>query len=246
MVSLPPGTMMPYNAQATLHSYDALWGLLLPCTVHGRVTDIWRAYFTQRLLWDLGLRLAFAAPWVTQHRNVHTCAPHRPPTIARARPAAAPDAHPSLSGRRLLADFNSEVPLYQQSGALVDALLAWKPASPTLPGRLEELYVLMYELGIVERNDVLLAQAWIADLIAVGYRFPPLQGSKPVGKRNHLRKNGTAAATAATGRRGLAAAAAPPPPPVDWPPPISYDITPKEREAIRREFIRRGLKPPAA
>ena len=104
----------------------------------------------------------------------------------------------------------------------------------------------MYELGIVERNDVLLAQAWIADLIAVGYRFPPLQGSKPVGKRAHLRKNGTAAAAAATGRRGLAAAAAPPPPPVDWPPPISYDITPKEREAIRREFIRRGLKPPAA
>ena len=88
---------------------------------------------------------------------------------------------------------------------MVDALLAWKPSSPTLPGRLEELYVLMYELGIVERNDVLLAQAWIADLIAVGYRFPPLQGSKPVGKRNYLRKNGTAAAAAATGRRGLAA-----------------------------------------
>ena len=129
---------------------------------------------------------------------------------------------------------------------MVDALLAWKPASPTLPGRLEELYVLMYELGIVERNDVLLAQAWIADLIAVGYRFPPLQGSKPVGKRNYLRKNGTAAAAAATGRRGLAAAAAPPPPPA-WMSTAATDvITPKEREAIRREFIRRGLKPPAA
>ena len=67
-LSLRRGTMMPYNAQATLHSSDAIWGLLLPCTVHGRVTDIWRAYFTQRLLWDCGFRIAFSAPWVTQYR----------------------------------------------------------------------------------------------------------------------------------------------------------------------------------
>ena len=71
IVSLRAGTMMPYNAQATLHSYDAFWGLLLPCTVHGRVTDIWRAYFTQRMLWDVGLRIGFSSPWVTQYRNAH-------------------------------------------------------------------------------------------------------------------------------------------------------------------------------
>ena len=45
--ALPVGTMMPYNAQATMYAYNALWGLLLPITVHGRVTDIWRSYFTQ-------------------------------------------------------------------------------------------------------------------------------------------------------------------------------------------------------
>ena len=145
------GTMMPYNAQATLHAYDALWGLLLPCTVHGRVTDIWRAYFTQRLLWDIGSRIAFATPWVTQYRNAHN----------------------------YLADFNSELPLYQQAGALVDALLAWRPASGTLPGRIEELYILMYECGIVGLADVHLAQAWLADLVKVGYRFPPLEAAAP-------------------------------------------------------------------
>ena len=31
----------PYNAQATLHEYSAMWGMLLPVTVHGRVSDIW-------------------------------------------------------------------------------------------------------------------------------------------------------------------------------------------------------------
>ena len=31
----------PYNAQATLHEACAFWGMLLPVTVHGRVSDIW-------------------------------------------------------------------------------------------------------------------------------------------------------------------------------------------------------------
>ena len=73
-----------------------------------------------------------------------------------------------------LADFNSELPLYQQAGALVDALLAWKPAASTMPGRVEELYILMYEMNIVGLDDVKLAQAWLQDLVRLGYRFPPL------------------------------------------------------------------------
>jgi len=146
IISLRKGTMMPYNAQATLHAYRSFWGLLLPCTVHGRVTDIWRSYFTQRMLWDLGMRIAFAAPWVTQYRNAHN----------------------------LLGDFNSEVPLYQQAGALVDALLAWRPQSDSVPGRLEELYIFMYERTIIGLGDVQLAQAWLNDLVGLGYSFPML------------------------------------------------------------------------
>ena len=138
--------MMPFNAQATLFAHSALWSLLLPCTVHGRVTDIWRAYVAQRLLWDVGERLAFASPWVTQYRNPHN----------------------------YLGDFNSELPLYLQSGELVDALRDWKPSRETLPGRLEELYILLYEFGVLELDDVTLVQAWITDLLRVGYKFPPL------------------------------------------------------------------------
>ena len=150
-ITLREGSMMPYNAQATLHAQRALWSLLLPCSVHGRVTDIWRAYFAQRLLWDVGLRLAFSPPWVVQFRNAHN----------------------------YLADFNSEVPLYQQAGALVGALLRWQPAARTLPGRFEELYVHMYELGIVGLSDVRLAQAWLADLDRIGYPFPPILDRPP-------------------------------------------------------------------
>ena len=156
LFAMPLGTMMPFNAQATLWMDSLFWAMLLPCTVHGRVTDIWRAYFAQRLLWDMGERLAFAPPWVTQYRN----------------------------GHNLLGDFNSELPLYQQSGALVDALLAWRPEARTVPGRLEELYVFMYEIGIVELDDVALVQAWIADLLHIGYKFPEVrQGGWAVGRK---------------------------------------------------------------
>ena len=121
------------------------------------MTDIWRSYFTQRLLWDVGSRIAFSTPWVTQYRNVHN----------------------------YLADFNSEVPLYQQAGALVDALLAWRPETRTIPGRLEELYVLMYEMGILAEADVRLAQAWLHDLVKIGYRFPSI-GHRRAGRWRHL------------------------------------------------------------
>ena len=143
-VGLRPGTMMPYNAQACLHFYDAMWGMLLPSTVHGRVSDIWRGYMAQRLMWNLNLTIAFSAPWVAQYRNVHTA----------------------------LADLAAEQPLYRQSGELISALRRWTPTTSTLPGQIEELYIHLFELDILEERDVLLAQAWLHDLLRLGYEFP--------------------------------------------------------------------------
>lgn len=70
-IIIAEGSFMPYNAQATIHDLRAMWGLLLPITVHGRVSDIWRSYFTQRIMWSAGLKLAMARPWVVQKRNAH-------------------------------------------------------------------------------------------------------------------------------------------------------------------------------
>lgn len=56
---VPQGSFTPYNAQCVVHSQRAFWGMLLPVTVNGRVSDIWRSYITQRLLWDLDERVAF-------------------------------------------------------------------------------------------------------------------------------------------------------------------------------------------
>jgi len=130
---VPPGRLAPYNAQATLHTHGALWALLLPSSVHGRVSDIWRGYIAQTLMWDLGLRLAFTPPSVVQERNPHNW----------------------------LADMQAEAPLYEQAGALVETLGAWRcdgdeggdhvgdlHAPKSLPTCLEQLWVEMYERGV--------------------------------------------------------------------------------------------------
>lgn len=150
-VALGNATVAPFNAQATLWSHSALWGLLLPISVHGRVSDIWRSYFAQRVLRELGLQVAFAEPWVKQERNAHT----------------------------YLADFDSETPLYLRAGALVAWLDAWLP-SARAPGSgagsvasvIEELAIALYQVGVIEEGDVLLQQAWLDDLLAAGYELP--------------------------------------------------------------------------
>eukprot|EP00957_Ditylum_brightwellii_P182769 13921273-Ditylum_brightwellii.AAC.1 len=61
---IPSSSYAPYNAQATTHLYNAFWGLYLPISVPGRVTDIWRSYITQRIMKDIGLHVVYAPPIV--------------------------------------------------------------------------------------------------------------------------------------------------------------------------------------
>lgn len=144
LLRIPKKAYSPYNAQATLHFYAALWSLWLPVTVHGRVSDIWRGYIYQKIAKDIGLELLFSSPVVTQIRNVHN----------------------------YLADFDSEQDLYRKSEKLIEELVALKLKSTSLPGRMEELYVFLYERDYIKLADVQLCQDWLTALDAVGYVFP--------------------------------------------------------------------------
>ena len=66
LLAVPPSSMAPFNAQATMWLRKGFSGLLLPITVHGRVSDIWRSYFLMR-----GCTVLFSEAWVTQTRNAH-------------------------------------------------------------------------------------------------------------------------------------------------------------------------------
>lgn len=166
-LALPLGRYTPFNAQATLWSADAFALLLLPMSVHGRVSDIWRAYIAQTVMRFVGLHVAVhGVPVVTQRRNVHS----------------------------YLADLQAELPLYTHAGALVQYLQNWTPPSPPslsslsstemktttttmdVPHIMQAMLVDLYELGVVQLVDVHATQMWISDLIDIGVRFPPVVG----------------------------------------------------------------------
>ena len=150
-LGITAGVFVPYNAQASLHHEKSFWGLLLPISVHSRVSDIWRSYITQRLIWEIGSRLAFVPPWVIQYRNPHN----------------------------YIQDFQAETDLYLKTGALLEFLLNWRAQSPTLPGIVEELYIELYEHGFIGKVDVELLQAWLESLLHVGYAFSSLTHTFP-------------------------------------------------------------------
>lgn len=77
----------------------------------------------------------------------------------------------------LLADFQAELGLYEQSGALLNFLSMRRTeyegdGSRSLPQLIEALVVTMYEYDILQKEDILLTQAWLQDLSAAGYKFP--------------------------------------------------------------------------
>jgi Protein of unknown function, DUF288. len=147
-VMVPKHAYAPYNAQATIHMKDAFWATLLPSTVPGRVSDIWRSYFAQCIFHDAGLRLVFAPPKIEQLRNDHS----------------------------YLGDLKAEQDLYEKSGKLLEFLQNWDEQSAnSVPERMEKLWIDLYEHDYIELEDVYAVQYWLGALQQIGYAFPPLK-----------------------------------------------------------------------
>ena len=151
LLKVPSQTLTPYNAQATMFFQSGFWSLYLPVTVAGRVSDIWRSYFSQALFKRIGVDLGFLPrPLVVQDRNPHSYE----------------------------ADFNAEIPLYTKSSALISHLLKHYVLNENnFSGKsfievLELLWVDMYERAYIEKDDVHHMQRWIAALYKIGYQFP--------------------------------------------------------------------------
>lgn len=143
-VALAPRTFCPYNSQNTLHHQPAFWALLLPISVSFRVSDIWRSYWAQRLLWQIDGRLVFLPPFVYQARNAHNYA----------------------------SDFEDELQLYTDSERLIDFLQHWQPRAPAFVDQVVELSEAMANAGFWLHDDVQLVSAWCRDLQSLGYSFP--------------------------------------------------------------------------
>ena len=146
-VALPRGVMAPFNSQNTLFQYEALWGMYIPISTTFRVCDIWRGYWAQRLVWEVAGNLAFLPASVHQFRNAHD----------------------------YLADFVDELDLYKDAGRLVAFLEAWTSTETNLFDRIQQLSFDMAVAGFWRPEEVAAIEAWLQDLVAIGYRMPNLR-----------------------------------------------------------------------
>eukprot|EP01104_Vermistella_antarctica_P005548 TRINITY_DN1605_c1_g2_i1.p1 TRINITY_DN1605_c1_g2~~TRINITY_DN1605_c1_g2_i1.p1 ORF type:complete len:773 (-),score=90.32 TRINITY_DN1605_c1_g2_i1:75-2393(-) len=152
-VSIPKGAMCPFNSQNTLFHHDAFWGLLIPITTPFRVCDIWRGYWAQRILWEIGGNLMFGNATVDQVRNDHD----------------------------YIEDLADEVVLYTMAGKLVEFLMKWENKGPLLFDRIMSLSDEMSVNKFWKDGDVKLTHAWLRDLTRVGYTPPPVNANARVG-----------------------------------------------------------------
>ena len=158
-IALQPFTFSPYNTQNTITHYEAFWGLYLPVTTTFRVCDIWRGFWVQRLLWDIGGRLVFATSTVNQIRNTHS----------------------------YVKDMEEENDLYKKSGSFARFLTYWSSSRSSLAERIAQLTKDIAKAGFWQWQEVDIMNAWISDLHSVGYKFPSIVPSLPSRTITHKR-----------------------------------------------------------
>lgn len=133
---LPKGTFCPFNSQNTFFFEKAFFALYLPSFVNMRVSDIWRGYISQRLLWETGQVIGFSGPTALQTRNMHI----------------------------LIKDFSDEMDLYLKAGNLIEALILWKnPFIENLPLSVIDLFQKLIEKDFLKQNELAVIQAWLRD-----------------------------------------------------------------------------------
>jgi len=143
-ISYPKGLMTPFNTQNTIVHKSAFWGTFLPITTTFRVCDIWRGYWFQRILWEIGAELCFLPATAVQIRNPHD----------------------------YLEDFEDEMQFYLQAGKFISFLNQWECNASHLFDRILDLAKKMFENNFWGEGDYKLTKAWLEDLTRLGYEPP--------------------------------------------------------------------------
>jgi hypothetical protein len=144
-LAFPPTSFHPINSQNTVFRKEAFWALLLPVTTLWREDDIFRGYWSQRLLWEIGGSLVITGPTAYQLRNPHD----------------------------FFLDYKMEVNMYNKAEDMLLELNAWSCAAEnTLDVCITSLISHLHAKGFISKVDVDLATLWVADLKSLGYSFP--------------------------------------------------------------------------
>lgn len=139
---LPPGSWCPFNSQSTWWWPEAYPLMYLPSYCSFRMTDIWRSFIAQRCLWELGYGVVFHGAEVFQARNEHN----------------------------LMRDFSDEISGYLRNKELVGILreLRLQPGASAIGDNLRGCYRALAARGFFPEKELLLLEAWLDDLKAIG------------------------------------------------------------------------------
>ena len=137
-VVLDSGVWCPFNSQNTTFWRDAFPLLYLPYHCSFRMTDIWRSFIAQRIMWENGWRLQFHSSTVFQERNAHD----------------------------LMRDFADEVPGYLHNERIRKTLEDLPLASgvAAIPDGLVKAYHALIGLGVIGEAERPLLRAWLDDI----------------------------------------------------------------------------------
>lgn len=131
---LGKGAWCPFNSQNTHWWPQAFPLLYLPSYCSFRMTDIWRSFVAQRVLWENDWLLSFHKPTVYQDRNEHN----------------------------LMRDFADEVPGYLQNTEIAQRLeaLSLKGGQENLLDDLITCYDELISMGAVGKDEAPLVRGW--------------------------------------------------------------------------------------
>jgi hypothetical protein len=134
-IVLAPGAWCPFNSQNTHWWPEAFPLLYLPSYCSFRMTDIWRSFVVQRILWANDWCVSFHAATVYQDRNEHN----------------------------LMRDFEDEIPGYVNNSRIAGTLadLDIRPGAENHGDNLRACYSALVRLGVVGVEEMPLLDAWI-------------------------------------------------------------------------------------
>lgn len=144
--------------------------MFLPITTTFRVCDIWRSFWVQRILWDIGGNVVFLAPNVKQKRNAHS----------------------------YLRDMEEEQQIYHESAKFVRFLSAWKSPRTSLFENIRFLAHDIAKNGFWKEEEVQYLNIWLNDLIRVGYQPPSSKFPSNSQRKQEMKRR--RAAVCVTGR----------------------------------------------
>lgn len=140
-IVLGKGAWCPFNSQNTKWWPEVFPLLYLPAYCSFRMTDIWRSFVAQRIIWENGWHLSFHSSTVYQQRNEHN----------------------------LMRDFEDETSGYLNNTKIRNALdsLDLRSGVENHGDNLHRCYHALVNLGVIGRGEIELLTAWISEVEAL-------------------------------------------------------------------------------